>query len=77
MEKGYHSNDNFSKLVLSKNIFIRPYIESDYSNIRNLFEISFPIKYDESFYSGLQAQTYKGLPLKSFVAVYKNEVGLK
>ena len=54
--------------AFSDHIYIRPSTKEDYSLLRELFEISFPVKYDDNFYSSLCAKYYKGHPLIVWIA---------
>ena len=54
--------------AFSDHIYIRPSGKEDYNLLKELFEISFPVKYDDNFYSSLCAKYYKGRPLNVWIA---------
>ena len=52
------------------NVYIRLSNEGDCQTIRELFEMSFPVHYDEEYYDSLRAQEYRGNRLITWMAEY-------
>ena len=52
------------------NVYIRLSNEGDCQTIRELFEVSFPVRYDEEYYDSLRAQEYRGNRLIIWMAEY-------
>lgn len=52
------------------NVYIRLSNEGDCQTIRELFEMSFPVSYDEEYYDSLRTQEYRGNRLIIWMAEY-------
>ena len=58
-------------------IRLRPYRRTDVNVIQELFDISFPIHYDDCLYEAMAQKVYQDRELVSLVAEYVFEVYLR
>lgn len=56
------------------NIHIRPFREDDLAGIKRLFSVSFPVHYDDAFFSCIQNHSFRNIPLHCYVAEMLVEV---
>ena len=59
-----------SKSDFMNRIRVRLFVKQDLESLRNIFEISFPVVYNEDFYQCLAAQFFKGRKIITYIAEY-------
>lgn len=55
-------------------IHLRPFRESDLPAIRSLFDVSFPISYNDDFFECVRVQFFRGNKLVTYIAELLEEV---
>ena len=65
-----------SRIYQPKGFHIRLFRESDVDAIRYLFDVSFPLHYNYTFYDSLRAQFFKGSKLTTYVVEKLSDVWL-
>lgn len=63
-------------LTSAVNVHIRPFREDDLAAIKRLFNASFPVHYDDAFFSCIQNHSFHNIPLECHVAEMLVEVAL-
>ena len=58
------------------NVHIRQFREDDLVAIKRLFNVSFPVHYDDAFFSCIQNHSFHNIPLECYVAEMLVEVVL-
>ena len=63
-------------LTNAVNVHIRPFREDDLAAVRRLFNVSFPVQYDDAFFSCIENLSFHNIPLYCYIAETLVEVAI-
>lgn len=63
-------------LTNAVNVHIRPFREDDLAAVRRLFNVSFPVQYDDAFFYCIENLSFHNIPLYCYIAETLVEVAI-